>query len=244
MRPIRRNASPRDGDFDDYTAAKPYLISRLGSYCSYCERRIVSQLAVEHIQPKGRSQYGHLKGRWDNFLLSCINCNATKKDKDVDPEEVLLPDRDNTFLAFEYTPDGRVAVRDDLDSAAKSAAKRLLELVGLDRRISKASDENGRLIAMDRVSQRMEAWLLAQETKKDVESNPENSAVRECAARTARENGFFSIWMTVFTGDVDMQRRLLHAFEGTSESGCFDENTLAPISPAPNPDGLPHGGKI
>ncbi len=63
MRPIRRGASPRPGDFANYRDALPDLVSRLGRYCSYCERLIPVQLAVEHIQPKGLPAYQALIGR-------------------------------------------------------------------------------------------------------------------------------------------------------------------------------------
>jgi 5-methylcytosine-specific restriction endonuclease McrA len=78
MRPIRRGLSPRTSDFEEYQSAQPYLAGRLDTYCSYCERRIATNLAVEHIQPKGRPAYANLIGRWDNFLLACVNCNSTK----------------------------------------------------------------------------------------------------------------------------------------------------------------------
>lgn len=73
MRPIERGPSPRATDFDDYRDAFPELASRLGSYCSFCERRIPTNLAVEHIQPKALPAYAALVGRWDNFLLACVN---------------------------------------------------------------------------------------------------------------------------------------------------------------------------
>jgi uncharacterized protein (TIGR02646 family) len=110
MRPIRRGASPRLGDFSNYRNALPDLVSRLGCYCSYCERLISVQLAVEHIQPKGLPAYQALIGRWDNFLLACVNCNSTKKNKDVVLSDVLLPDRDNTFSAYLYDAGGGVQV--------------------------------------------------------------------------------------------------------------------------------------
>ncbi len=111
MRPVRRGASPRTTDFADYAQAKPELVSRLGSYCSYCERRIPTNLAVEHLQPKrGPSGHPDLAGRWENFLLACVNCNSTKGDKPVVLADVLLPDRDNTFAAYTYTEDGKVSV--------------------------------------------------------------------------------------------------------------------------------------
>ncbi|MFT3776257.1 MAG: hypothetical protein QM820_63745 [Minicystis sp.] len=49
--------------------------------------------------------------------------------------------------------------------------------------------------------------------------------------------------MTVFQGDADMRNRIIDAFAGTRASGCFDPATTEPRSPAPNPDGLAHGGK-
>mgnify|MGYP006290641343 FL=1 len=244
MRPIRRNTSPQNNDFDDYTEAKPFLISRLGSYCSYCERRIATQLAVEHIQPKGLSQYAHLIGRWSNFLLACVNCNSTKKNKDVVLSRVLLPDRDNTFYAYIYSPDGKIETRNDLSPDVRMAAENTLRMVGLDKSSSQIHDENGKMVAIDRYAQRMEVFLVAQSAKSDIASNVGNDAVRRGAIRTAMGYGFFSIWMTVFANDLDMQKSLVDAFNGTAASGCFDSNTMKPISPAPNPDGLAHGGKI
>lgn len=245
MRPVRRGASPIAGDFDPYSKAQPYLISRLGGYCSYCERRVATQLAVEHIQPKGLPAYAHLIGRWDNYLLGCVNCNSTKKDKDVVLTDILLPDRDNTFLAFTYQSDGTV-----FPSAVCAAlgmnqvAQDTLALTGLDKRISEAVDENGKQVAIDRVSQRMEVWAVAEEAKSDINAHPGNDAVRRGAIRAAKGYGFFSIWMTVFHNDPDMRNRLIDAFDGTRDSGCFDPVTTQPISPAQNPDGLPHGGKV
>lgn len=243
MRPVRRNASPQINDFDDYRKALPFLTSRLGSYCSYCERKIVSQLAVEHIQPKGLAPYVHLIGRWDNFLLACVNCNSTKGDKDVSLVNVLLPDRDNTFLALTYEQNGTVRPSAGVPAPVQAAAAGTLALVGLDKSVLQVHDENGKLVAIDRVSQRMEAWLLALDARSDVDSNPGNTAVRRQVARLATEKGFFSIWMAAFDGDLDMRNRLIDTFAGTRGSACFDPDTTQPASPAPNPDGLPYGAK-
>ncbi|MFZ2853976.1 MAG: HNH endonuclease [Rhodocyclaceae bacterium] len=245
MRPVCRGDSPIVGDFSPYTKAQLYLFSRLGGYCSYCERRVATQLAVEHIQPKGLAAYAHLIGRWDNYLLGCVNCNSTKKDKDVVLADVLLPDRDNTFSAFTYQPDGSVVPSADCAAMGlNQKAKDTLALTGLDKRISVAIDENGKQVAIDRVSQRMEVWAVAEEAKSDVDAHPDNTAVRCGAIRTAKGYGFFSIWMAVFNNDQDMRNRLIDAFDGTRNSGCFDPATTAPISPAPNPDALPHGAKL
>lgn len=243
MRPVRRAASPRTSDFENYRDAHPELVSRLGRYCSFCERPIVTMLAVEHIQPKGLPQYAALVGRWENFLLACVNCNSTKSDKDVVLSELLLPDRDNTFAAFEYGQDGKVAAAASLTPASAAHATATLALVGLDKRGSGITDENGKLVAIDRVAQRMEAWALAQEAKRDVDANPGVPAVRALAIKLAAGTGFFSVWMTVFAGDADIRNRLIDAFHGTRQSGCFEPGTTTPVSPGPNLDRLPHGGK-
>lgn len=244
MRPIRRGASPQHHDFDPYTDALPYLVSRMGRYCSYCERPVLTQLAVEHIQPKGLPAYKHLIGHWDNYLLGCVNCNSTKKDKNVVLVDILLPDRDNTFAAFTYSPDGKVQPALGLTVTLISKASATLALTGLDKKSSVAQDENGKQVAIDRVSQRMEAWAVAQEAKSDIMANPGNDAVKRGAVRTAQGYGFFSIWMTIFSGDSEMCKRLIDAFVGTRDSGCFDLVTAQPVSPAPNPDGLPGGSKV
>ncbi|MCX7110249.1 MAG: HNH endonuclease [Proteobacteria bacterium] len=243
MRPVKRGASPQTGNFADYAEAKPYLISRLGSYCSYCERRINTHLAVEHIQPKSLDTYKHLEGNWNNFLLACGICNPTKGVKNVNLAEILLPDRDNTFFSFKYTPDGKVQPTEGIsDKLAKKAAD-TLALTGLDKAINEVFNENGKLIAIDRVSQRMQEWLLAEDTKADINKDPTNQALLKSAVNIVLATGLFSIWMTVFQDDTDMLNRLIDAFPGTRASGCFDAKGKT-ISPAPNPDLLPDGGKI
>ena len=66
MRVIDRGMSPLAADYENYRDAFPELVARLGFYCSYCERRIPTNLAVEHIQPKDHPTYKHLVGRWEN----------------------------------------------------------------------------------------------------------------------------------------------------------------------------------
>ncbi|RYF36132.1 MAG: HNH endonuclease [Cytophagaceae bacterium] len=189
------------------------------------------------IQP-----YAHLKGQWENFLLACINCNSTKGDKDVVLNELLLPDRDNTFIAYDYVKDGTVSVA--VTGALATHAAKTLSITGLDKAATQNIDSNKKAIALERVGQRMQAWLLVLSTKQDVDADPNNQHTRNCAVRTALAHGFFSIWMKVFENDVDMRKRLIDAFRGTAGSGCFDAITTAPIAPAPNPDGLADGGKL
>lgn len=240
MRPIHRGISPFKNDFCNYRDAFPFLCSRIGMYCSYCERRISTLLAVEHIQPKALPAYMFLIGNWENFLLGCPNCNSTKGDRDVVPDTLYLPDRDNTFLVFKYTADGRVVPANHLSILQQKIAHDTLKLVGLDKPISKITDENGRIVAIDRVGQRMEVWGIAEESRDDLQQKP-SEQLRRSIVRTAVAYGFFSIWMQVFANDIDMRRRLIDAFPGTAQD-CFDANTQA-VSPRPD-NGLPSAAKI
>ena len=257
MRPIHRGDSPQPEDFDPYRDAFPFLQSRLGPYCSFCERQIHTQLAVEHIQPKKKGMYPHLIGKWDNYVLACVNCNSTKGDKNVFLDRFFLPDRDNTMAAFDYTPDGRIVPMPGLFGDPLKIAKDTLALTGLDKRISEAFDENGKLVAIDRVAQRMTAWLKARSSKEDLAAS-NTPQMRRMIIKWAADCGFFSIWMKVFHDDPVMRQMLIDGFEAdvTTETGtervyfgfagtakdCFNPDTTT-RSPRPA-NRLEHSGKI
>jgi uncharacterized protein (TIGR02646 family) len=242
MRPIKRGPSPIAGDFKKYSDAANDLHTRIGAYCSYCERKIEFLLAVEHIQAKGISKYTHLECRWDNFLFGCVNCNSTKKDKDVILADVLLPDRDNTFYAFEYHQDGSITISTLISAAAQICAENTLALVGLDRAEKIERDTNLNAVARGRLAQRKNAWDVAQECADDLRNGP-SDGLRKAIIKLALATGFFSVWMKVFEHDIDLRGRFIGAFNGSVGSECFHATTTSPVFPAPNPDGLPHGGK-
>lgn len=150
MRPVRKGSPPKI-IIKKYEDAKIDLIARIGAYCSYCERKIDTGLAVEHIQAKSIATSAHLINDWHNFLLACVNCNACKSNKELLLAEVLLPDRDNTFLAYTYLADGRIAISTRLSLDVVKKAENTLALVGLDKPIADTPDENGKQIAVDRL---------------------------------------------------------------------------------------------
>ena len=197
-------------------------------------------LAVEHVQPRSLPPYAALAGRWDNFLLACVNCNSTKKAKDVLLDRTFLPDRDNTFVAFEYAKDGLVSPKASLSPAELQIAKDTLALTGLDKPLDADLDANGEIVATDRVAQRMEKWRIALDSHADLCATP-TDRMRNQIVRTAVESGFFSIWMKVFDGCPVMRDRLIKAFSGTA-ADCFDVNTQ-PVTPRAQ-NGLAHSGKI
>ncbi len=216
MRPVDRGLAPNV--YARYQDAGPDLQARLGDYCSYCERQIETHLAIEHVQPKSRQ--ASLRTQWRNFLLGCVHCNSSKGKKRVALKNYFWPDRDNTLRAFTYAPGGIVAPAATLAAHERARADDTLSLTGLD----KVPGKPGRWpTASDRRwLRRQEGWQLAVKCRERLSANmtPE---VRELIVENALGRGLFSIWWTVFSGDVDMRRRLREAFAGT-HAACFDGN--------------------
>jgi uncharacterized protein (TIGR02646 family) len=210
MRPVERGDAPQV--FNDYREAAPYLKERLGRYCSYCERFIAAGLAVEHVSPKSQDAFMLLE--WSNFLLACIDCNSTKGNKTVHKGRCLWPDTDNTFTALTYRDDGAVKPSVKLSNEGQARAKALLDLVGLDK---EPKDDKSH-----RWDDRREAWHKASIAKKLIANTATSKAVaakaKVMAISTVQGHGHWSIWMTVFSDDVDMQARLIEAFPGTAQA--------------------------
>lgn len=241
MRPVFRGISPRAVDFTNYRDAFPELVSRMGMYCSFCERRMPTNLAVEHIQPKGLPQYAALQGRWDNFLLGCVNCNSTKGDQNVVLADYLIPDRDNTAAVFEYALDGKIKIAPGVNPNVAAMAERTLKVTGLDKSASEVLDSNGQLVAIDRFKQRMEVRRIAETSRDDLASHRAPYTMN-LVANSALGHGHFSIWMDVFVNDREMRQLLIDRFKGTAID-CFDSITTNPVTPRPN-TGLANGSKV
>lgn len=206
--------------FKEHGDAKDDLIENLGKYCSYCEVPVPpkSSLEVEHI--KAMSKYAALACSWINFLLGCKNCNPIKKDEDFEFDEVHLPHINNTFLSFEVKDDGFIQVNTSLDGDEKPKAEKLSLLVGIERRPGhpKYSHKD------DRWSNRREAWKLA---KRYLDKYSVGNASIECLTDLAVANGFFTVWMTVFSAHPEVRQALIDAFPGTAK-GCFEIGTTIP----------------
>lgn len=216
MRPVERGNAPQT--YTHYQDAGPDLQARIGDYCSYCERQIETNLAVEHIQPK--SHVPTLVTEWSNFLLGCVNCNSSKGDTPVNPADHLWPDTDNTLLAFQYTHGGLVNPHVALSARLATKAQATITLAGLDKYPGNHGKEPS---AKDkRWLRRQQVWQLAEMNRTRLLTN-DSPAVRELIVENAVARGMFSIWWTVFAGDTDMRRRFREAFTGT-HGGCFDAN--------------------
>ena len=221
MRPVRRGPVPEEGGkpkaYAAYNDARDDLIARLGDYCSYCELPCKEGPAVEHVQPKG-GKHGHpeLECVWTNFLLGCRYCNGVNGHSPVAVSEFFWPDQDNTFRAFKYDVDCAAQARGRLVIARTRGAARTLALTGLDR-----EPGHHRLTGKDlRWMKRREAWGMAILSLRNLQRAP-SEEMRQQIVLSALGVGFWSVWMTVFSGDVNMRRWLVAAFVGT-EAACFD----------------------
>ena len=223
MRPIDKGTG--NGPYARYENAFDDLRNAAGDFCSYCERQIETNLAVEHVQPKSRKKA--LMTEWSNFLLGCLNCNSCKGKKNVVLADFFWPDRDNTMRAFEYEQSGVVKVRSRLRQANRQRAEATIALVGLDRIPGHVDVKKRPSKADRRWLRRQEAFALAQRDL-DRLRQLDNTIVRELITENAYGRGMFSIWMQVFSGDADMRRRLIQKFQGTA-SNCFHPQTTAAI---------------
>jgi uncharacterized protein (TIGR02646 family) len=226
MRPVERGLAPQI--YVQYGDAIEDLKSRLGSYCSYCERQVAASLAVEHVIPK--SLRPELEQEWNNFLLGCTNCNSVKSDRAVEIQNFIWPDRDNTLLPFVYSNGGFVRLADNLNNEQKNKAQALLDLVGLQRHpapgwVKPAKKDK-------RWQNREESWAKAERCRDLFENLEQANGARDLVLEVAKNNGFFSVWMTVFNDYPDIKRELIRLFPGTARS-CFDPDGK-PID-RPNP---------
>lgn len=212
MRPVDKGAHPLDADgkpvvFATYGDAAPYLRERLGRFCSYCERKIPVNLAVEHVVPK--SQKPALEKEWGNFLLACTNCNSQKRDKPVEPADYLWPDTDDTLAAFTYEPSGAIKVAAGLHPSQQPKAQALLSLVGLDLPPEQAT------AADYRHKDRLEQWGKARVALDMLARAPDYTRDKTRAAIVTLATDGYSVWATVFRGDPATLAALAKKYPGT-----------------------------
>lgn len=217
MRPVNRGEPPEK--YEQFQDAIGDLEDRLGTYCSYCERRLPAGLAVEHVVPKSYDEDRELD--WSNFLLACGNCNSVKGKKITNDHDFVWPDRDNTLLGITYQDGGMLDVTEGLSEELKGKVKRLIDLVGLDRhpgqpRSKRPTDRDRRYM------QREQVWRLAKRRHETL-ARMDCEDLRSLICDLAVAEGFFSVWMLVFHDDTDMRKRFAVAFTGTSAE-CFDHD--------------------
>lgn len=212
MRPVERGVDP--GPFATWGESRDPLLARLGKYCSYCERPL-SDVDVEHKEPKAEDKYPDRALDWENFLVACGYCNPIKNDKDTRRERFYFPDEINTLAIFCYPDSGRVELKSGLHANEIFIATRTRDyLLNLNRLV----DTNGNRDL--RWYQRLDVWREAKQALENLREG-DSEALRRQIVSTATGWGCFSIWLTAFAGDPDMCHRFLAAFPGTRRR-CFD----------------------
>lgn len=213
MRPINKGDWPKINgepvDFVEYGDARPYLIDRLGDYCSYCENQITNP-AVEHEQPK--SVAPGIERNWYNFLLACINCNSIKGHDLINMDDYYWPDIQNTFLLFDFHPLGAVTVKTVLDASIDiNIVRRTLNLTGLDR------IGTGTSVADRRWIKRGQAYGKAQNSFNYFINNGRPVDYILSITDMATSTGFWSVWMKIFEDEEAVIVALKTTFLNTYE---------------------------
>jgi hypothetical protein len=189
MRPIIKGAAPRQ--YTQWRQARNDLGTQIGWYCSYCEMSVTNMLEVEHIIP---INHGGPPLAWNNFLLACRYCNAVKDNNNTTTVGYVWPDRDNTDLAYIYSP---LQIIQPVNNAVHAQSTSTINLMGLDR---KPGGPNFPTAADSRWIFRIQAWLIAQRSLRNWNAAPSQQMADQIAL-TAFGTGFYSIWMTVFIND-------------------------------------------
>ncbi|WP_345951311.1 hypothetical protein ABDD95_07725 [Mucilaginibacter sp. PAMB04274] len=218
MRPVEKSArfdalgAPLE--IDPYDAAKPDLCDEIGTFCSFCEKyNSRSALHVEHIYAKnavdaqGNKIYDHLKLRWDNFLLGCVNCNGVKGKKDVAVLNPFMPHTDNLLCYLEAITGGLIVIKNGVTGNDLTRTNAYLELVGLDRVPGhlKYSDKD------DRWDNRLKVYDLAtRHLAKYTQVVPTTDL--ETIVDLAQTNGFFTVWYSVFHAFDEVRSALINGF--------------------------------
>jgi len=226
MRPVNKGIEPLDADgnpikFKNYSESRRYLIDKIGEYCSYCESRILTSLAVEHVQPKSINP--DLTLEWSNLLLACTNCNSIKGSKNIELNNYVWPDIDNTYTLFLYNNSGLVKVEPNLEESLKGKVIATIQLTGLDRPPPKEGSSDWKKASDRRFEHRVKAWKDAHE-KAEIylkASSIQRKEALDYIKTIVVNQGFWSIWMKAFKDFPEVQKELVDSFVGTNK-GYFE----------------------
>lgn len=231
MKPVDKGSHV--GGLKAYGDAKPELIDRLGSFCSYCECPATpQQLHVEHIYPQAPKAHPNLSTNWRNFLLACATCNTYKGNHLGNVRQIRLlkshlwPHIDNTFVAFSYNRNGHVSISRNLSVTNKRLAKATRNLLGLLKTPAVTANYSAWGIAYDGITKRKEAWGIATRARDAYEENTSPKQLRSLCDNCLK-TGFFSVWMKVFYRHSAVRKELIR--ECKAAVACFDATTTQPI---------------
>jgi len=223
MRPVDKGDSPYE-KIDKYQDALPYLEEKIGLYCSYCEMPIRHVPEVEHVVSK--SNGGELTA-WENLNLGCKYCNSRKSSKTTpdNKNDYLWPDEDNTAIAYLYTNGFPMVNKDVLNKLDTTGmyfqkAQNTYDLVELGK-IPGIGDKDRRFAERNATYYKARRSLENWQHVKDAPEQFRND-MKDQIIMTATADGFFSVWMTVFSDEPQILLALIDRFPGTRRE-CYDE---------------------
>lgn len=217
MRPITKGENHKQ--YNKYQDAKQDLIDCIGPYCSYCERHLIYNIAIEHIQPK--SIHPDLELEWSNFLIACPNCNSHKKDKDINSDNIrnyVWPHIDDTYHLIEYDDVTSLPKpRKGLNRNDTEKVNNTIKLTGLDIPISKIESKTYEQMSDTRTEDRIKCIKEAKEYLQIYKQGSEDAKEQylELFSTIIKESGYWSIWMHYFEKEPKLKELLINLLPGT-----------------------------
>jgi uncharacterized protein (TIGR02646 family) len=230
VKSVKLDAQGNPQEYKPWGDAKNDLVDEIGAYCSYCEKKVnPASLHVEHVRAKSLLRYANLKYRWDNFLLTCSNCNGIKGSKDIADTNPFLPHVNNLLHFLEVIDGGLIKIKDGVEGENLERTRAFIELVGLDR---EPTHKNYSL-KDDRWESRLDTKNVAQRYYDKYTATPASTDV-ETIVDLAKAYGFFAVWYYQFLGfnevldalinGVTVNDAILKPFAGTDVNSFDAQN--------------------
>lgn len=171
---------------------------------------IQNQADIEHVVPKTKNR--NLVLEWANLLLGCKTCNTIKNNNNDSREAYPFPDEYNTAYLYEYK-NGKVQINEELSENEYEMAKKLFELIKLNREYNSSKRADDRDIA------RMHEYNKAKMSLEDYMEAPIPQMVNVISRSP---EGFFSVWLEIFEDYPEVKKAILEAVPGTALE-CYDD---------------------
>lgn len=224
MRPINKGNWPTKGArgvrkrvFTDWKRAIPHLKGRTGKYCHFCEMKVTNAIAIEHIKPQ--EHFPKLVSHWDNFLLICNHCNSHKGatiPRSSYRKRYFWPHLNNTLMAFDFKISGEIIPNTAYlkNQPQIDRANSTIKLYGLDKTVTAQGNSDDRLL------ERMEAYKQAIDRLLEY---ADGDATINAIVDSAKNTGFFSVWLKVFDGEPAVRTALINCPQfHLATTNCFD----------------------
>lgn len=234
MRPINKGAWPTKGAlgvrkrvFNDWTRAIPHLVGRTGRFCHLCEMKVTNAIAIEHIKPQ--THFPKLQSHWSNFLLICNHCNSHKLARiPLSPYKKIYywPHLNNTLMAFDFRSTGEIIPNINYLNTKPQIdrANATINLYGLDKTVTAQGNSD------DRLKDRLEAYKQAIDRLIEYTNGV---ATIPAIIDNAKNTGFFSVWLKVFSGALLVKTALIDCVDfHLAATNCFNAGyQLIPRNP-------------